>query len=55
MMLGSSEGATSVCSERTLGAGGTTAASKAGAVRGPSEEILGAGGMTASKVIPPRD
>jgi len=55
MMLESRAGATSVCSDRTFGAGGTIAEFSAGAVRDLSEEILGAGGTMASSFIPPRD
>jgi hypothetical protein len=55
MMLESRDGATSVCSDRTLGAGGTTAAFRAGAVRDLSEEMLGAGGTTESRVSLPRE
>jgi hypothetical protein len=55
MMLGSRCGAYSVCSERTLGAGGTTAAFRSGAVLELLEETLGAGGTMESSVSPPRD
>jgi hypothetical protein len=55
MMLESRDGAKSVCSDRTSGAGGTTAAFSAGALRDSSVEILGAGGTTELRVSPPRD
>jgi len=54
MMLGSRCGMYRVCSERTLGAGGTTAASRTGAVRW-LEAALGAGGTTELSDGAPRD
>ena len=55
MTLESSDGANRVWSERTLGAGGTTAEFRTGAVRDLSEEILGAGGTMESRESPRRD
>jgi hypothetical protein len=55
MMLGSRAGANSVCSDWTLGAGGTTPAFNAGVVRDLSAETLGAGGTTESRVSPLRE
>jgi hypothetical protein len=55
MMLESSLGAKSVCSDATLGAGATIAALRVGAVRDRSAETLGAGGTTDSKMRMLRD
>jgi hypothetical protein len=54
MMLRSRAGANSVCSDRKLGAGGTTPALSAGVVRDLSEETVGAGGTTELRVSPLR-
>jgi hypothetical protein len=55
MMLASSFGAYSVCSDCTLGAGGTIAELSAGADREWFDETFGAGGTMEVKVKPPRD
>ncbi len=55
MMLESSLGAKSVCSDGALGAGATMAAFRAGAERDRSAETFGAGGTTELRVRPLRD
>jgi hypothetical protein len=55
MTLGSRCGMYKVCSERTLGAGGTTVAFRIGAVRELLAAAPGAGGTTESSAGAPRD